>query len=105
MNRPTPDAVNEPFRREERPERFCDCPGCPEAGRYRAPRARDRLDEYYWFCLDHVREYNSAWDYFEGMGEDEIEAIRRRDTVWQRPSWPLGTKKGKFEEQIEKLGL
>src|SRR5262249_54997597 len=50
----------------------------------------DRLDEYYLFCLDHVRDYNRAWDYYRGMSEEEIERHIRNDTVWQRPTWPLG---------------
>ena len=54
------------------------------------PVARDRLNEYYWFCLDHVRAYNLSWNYFAGMSESEIEHQRRHDTVWQRPSWPFG---------------
>jgi hypothetical protein len=36
-----------------------------------------------------VRAYNLAWDYFKGMDEQAIEQSRRRDAVWQRPSWPL----------------
>jgi hypothetical protein len=70
--------------------RCCDHPGCTSAGLYRAPKARDRLTDYYWFCLDHVREYNSAWDYYAGMTVNEIEAETRRDTTWQRPTWPMG---------------
>ena len=52
--------------------------------------SRDRLRDYYWFCLGHVRDYNRAWDFFKGMSAAEIEIQCRRDTVWQRPSWPLG---------------
>ena len=37
-----------------------------------------------------MRLYNAAWNYYAGMSESEIEADLRRDTVWQRPSWPLG---------------
>jgi hypothetical protein len=48
------------------------------------------LRDYHWFCLDHVRIYNLAWNYYAGMTEAEVEADIRRDTVWQRPSWPLG---------------
>ena len=70
--------------------RGCDHPGCSLQGEYRAPRSRDRLNEYYWFCLDHVRAYNAAWNYYEGMSEDQIEASLRADTTWQRPTWPLG---------------
>lgn len=100
MNRPTPDAINDPFRGNESPERLCDHPDCDQAGVYRAPKGRNRLDEHYWFCLDHVRAYNASWDYFAGLSESEIEAIRRRDTVWQRPSWPLGTKQ-RLDEALE----
>ena len=60
------------------------------AGDYRAPRDRNSLNEYRWFCLEHVRAYNRAWDYYKGMGPGEIEANLRADAVWQRPTWPLG---------------
>jgi len=70
--------------------RACDHPGCAADGEYRAPKARDRLNEYFWFCLNHVREYNKAWDYYAGMNADQIESEVRRDTTWQRPTWPLG---------------
>lgn len=70
--------------------RRCDHPGCEGEGEHRAPKDREHLTEYYWFCLDHVREYNRAWDYCAGLSEDQIEEHIRRDTTWQRPSWPLG---------------
>lgn len=70
--------------------RSCDHPGCAESGAHRAPKSRDRLNDYYWFCLDHVRAYNKAWDYFQGMDPAGIETVIRRDTVWERPTWPLG---------------
>ena len=38
--------------------RGCDHPGCQEVGQYRAPKSPDDLDEFLWFCKDHVREYN-----------------------------------------------
>jgi hypothetical protein len=70
--------------------RVCDHPDCVAAGEYRAPKSRSTLNEYWWFCLDHVREYNRSWDYYAGMSTDQIEAEVRRDTTWQRPSWPMG---------------
>jgi len=80
---------------EERPAtRACDHPGCSHAGAYRAPQARDRLNQYYWFCLDHVRAYNAAWDFYKGMSPDQIEDEIRRSTTWQRQTWPLGAKTG-----------
>jgi hypothetical protein len=59
-------------------------------GEYRAPKSRSALNDYWWFCLEHVRAYNGAWDYYKGMTPGEIEAQLRSDTAWQRPSWPLG---------------
>lgn len=70
--------------------RLCDQPACALLGSFRAPRARDRLDDFYWFCLDHVRDYNRHWNYYAGFTPQEVEASIRADTVWQRPSWPLG---------------
>ncbi len=71
-------------------DRQCEIPGCTEAGAHPAPRSRDRLGEYYWFCLDHVRRYNAAWNYYHGMSAAEIEAHIRHDTIWRRPSWRIG---------------
>ena len=76
---------------DDRPVRLraCDCPGCALPGDYRAPKNRE-LTEHYWFCLEHVRDYNRNWDFFAGMSLEEIEAYTRKATVWERPSWPLG---------------
>ena len=65
-------------------------PGCGAPGEYRAPKSRNQLHDYWWFCLEHVRGYNAAWDYYKGMSPGEIEAQLRADTSWQRPTWPLG---------------
>lgn len=91
MARQTPDAIDAPFRKPAGFHRPCQHEGCPEPADYRAPKSPHLLNQYYWFCLDHVRDYNKAWDYFVGMNETEIEAQRREDAVWQRPSWPLGS--------------
>jgi len=48
------------------------------------------LNDYYWFCLEHVRAYNAGWDFYKGMSPAEVEAQLRADTSWQRPTWPLG---------------
>jgi curved DNA-binding protein CbpA len=82
--------LDQPVREVPPEVRMCEHPDCRAQGLHRAPKARDRLNEYFWFCLDHVRAYNRAWDYYEGMDEREIEAHIRQDTVWQRPTWPLG---------------
>jgi hypothetical protein len=72
------------------PGRLCEYPGCTCQGEYRAPKSRDNLGDYWWFCLDHVRAYNATWDFYKGMTPGQIEAQTRADTMWQRPTWPLG---------------
>ena len=72
------------------PGRACDSPGCAAEGAYRAPKSRTSLNEYHWFCLEHVRAYNASWDFYKGMTPGQIEAQTRADTGWQRPTWPLG---------------
>ncbi len=69
--------------------RNCEHPGCEEAGKYRAPRAPDVLDEYLWFCKDHVREYNQKWSFFDGTTEAELNAQRSKDRVWERKTKPI----------------
>ncbi|POF64267.1 molecular chaperone DnaJ [Novacetimonas maltaceti] len=83
------------------PARCCDMAGCTEAAGYRAPRSRDALNQYFWFCLEHVREYNARWDYYKGMSPGQIEAHIRADVSWNRPSWRLGQANGAraFDEE------
>jgi hypothetical protein len=90
MAKSTIDSLQTPFETPRNSMRRCDRPGCDEEGRFPAPKSRDRLNSRYWFCLEHIRAYNQAWDYFKGMSEAEIESQRRDDAVWQRPSWPMG---------------
>src|SRR4051812_25837629 len=72
------------------PGRNCDVPGCGALGEYRAPKSRQTLNDYWWFCLEHVRAYNAGWDFYKGMSPGEIEVQLRADASWQRPTWPLG---------------
>lgn len=76
----------------ETSQRRCEHPGCQEAGQYRAPKSPDHLDEYLWFCKDHVREYNLKWNFFSGTTEEEFEAQMERDRVWERETKPFASK-------------
>lgn len=71
-------------------KRSCEHEGCNEKGSFRAPYSRTELQKFRWFCEVHVREYNLRWNYYAGMSDEEVEADRRRDITWQRPTWPLG---------------
>ncbi len=87
------------------PGRCCDIPGCSAAGAYRAPKSRLNLRDYWWFCLEHVRAYNLAWDYYKGMSPGQIEAELRADLSWQRPTWPLGGPGARAAERLAEDAL
>lgn len=70
--------------------RQCDWPKCSHGGEYKAPKDRARLREYYWFCLEHIRDYNKNWNFFEGMTGNQFEALQKSKATWNRPTWPLG---------------
>ena len=80
----------------------CDHPGCEAVATHRAPKSRDRLNDHYWFCLEHVREYNRKWNYYAGMSNNQVEREIRNDTVWRRPTWPFGASvdKGAFDPHM-----
>ncbi|WP_033073800.1 J domain-containing protein [Sphingopyxis sp. MWB1] len=79
-----------------RPNRFhgrvpreapCAVPGCTQAGEFRAPipstRSPDGPPQYRWLCLDHVREFNASYNYFEGMSADQIMAAQSPTSGWE----------------------
>ena len=74
--------------RYEGEERECETPGCCEAGEFRAPGRRgagfDGPGDWRWFCLEHVREFNADYDWFEGMTADEILAAQSPVAGWAR---------------------
>ena len=74
--------------------RHCDHPECGGEGVYRAPKSRDERDSHYWFCLDHVRAYNAAWDFFAGMDRRDIEFYQHSVATWHRPTWRFGGRFG-----------
>lgn len=80
----TADAERDPDARS------CDVPGCDESGLFPAPRSPKSLRDYYWFCLDHVRDYNKNWNYFSGMDDAQVEQSMRSDSVWGRGTRPMG---------------
>jgi len=67
---------------QETSTRECRAAGCTEAGLYRAPLSPDHLDEYVWFCKDHVREYNLKWNFFQGKSEEDFQAFLDKDRAW-----------------------
>ena len=78
----------------------CDQINCSEQGKFKAPKSRLKLNEYYFFCLKHIKSYNKSWDFYKGLTVDQIELSLRKDTVWDRPSWPFKNVKNNIIEQL-----
>jgi hypothetical protein len=76
--------------RVEHESHECEAVGCSEPGEFRAPGARgpgfDGPGDWRWFCLDHVRLFNSSYDWFEGMSADEILAAQHPSASWANSS-------------------
>jgi hypothetical protein len=68
--------------------RRCDWPGCADHGEFRAPGPQspsfDGPGQYRWFCLDHVRQFNAGYDWFDGMSPEEILAAQHPVHGWDR---------------------
>ena len=73
--------------RVEGVETPCSVRGCKEPGEFRAPLTPSDFDgpgHWRWLCLEHVREHNSKYNFFEGMSPDEIEAAQSPIAGWDR---------------------
>ena len=68
----------------------CEHPGCRAAATHRAPKGRSHEQQYWRFCLDHVRAYNQSYNYFAGMSQDDVMAYQRDAVIGHRPTWRMG---------------
>jgi len=73
----------------------CEWPNCKAPGTHRAPKGRLREREYWQFCLDHVREYNHSYNFFDGMSLDDIAQYQRDAVIGHRPTWKMGMNGGR----------
>jgi hypothetical protein len=95
----------------------CAVPGCREPGEFKAPLQPANFDgpgAWRFLCLEHVREHNAKYNFFEGMSPDEISEAQTPYAGWDRatrafahagsdpaPSWtnfvdPLEAISGRF---------
>lgn len=77
--------------------RACAHPGCAEPGEFRAPlgerggQSGDGPPQFRFLCLDHVREFNSGYNFFTGMSADEIHDAQRPFAGWERETRAFAT--------------
>jgi hypothetical protein len=77
-----------PAREERHPP--CQWKGCKAAADHRAPRGRGQDGQYYLFCLEHVRQYNAAYNYFDGMNDTQVQDFQKDALTGHRPTWKVG---------------
>ena len=75
--------------RMESQGRMCAEPGCEVPGEFRAPPLEGAAEgggpgAFRWMCLEHVRAFNSRYNYFDGMTADEIHHAQRPLAGWER---------------------
>jgi hypothetical protein len=51
---------------------------------------RLREGQYFCFCLDHVREYNATYNYFNGMSDEAVLRYQKDALTGHRPTWKMG---------------
>ena len=67
----------------------CAVPGCRAPGEFKAPLAPANFDgpgSWRFLCLEHVREHNAKYNFFEGMSPEEISEAQGPLAGWDRPS-------------------
>jgi len=93
LNSPLFDKIRvkpEKDRRRKESQPRCEWPGCEAAGNHRAPKGKDRENEYWRFCLDHVREYNHSYNFFKDMTQEDVARYQKDALTGHRPTWKLG---------------
>jgi hypothetical protein len=73
----------------------CEWPDCDAPATHRAPKGRLREREYWRFCLEHVREYNHAYNFFAGMSVEDIARYQKEAVIGHRPTWKMGMNGGR----------
>jgi DnaJ domain len=71
----------------------CAVPDCTAPGEFKAPLEPANFDgpgSWRFLCLDHVREHNSRYNFFDGMSPDEIQEAQGPLAGWDRPSRKFG---------------
>ncbi|MEP3278828.1 MAG: J domain-containing protein [Stappiaceae bacterium] len=89
-------------KREKHPD--CEWEGCPNPGSHKAPKGRGREGQFFRFCVNHVREYNKSYNYFQGMDDTQLRSYQKDALTGHRPTWKMGVNKSTMESQGRRPG-
>ena len=79
---------------------MCEWAGCQSKGPHRAPKGRENSKEYWHFCLNHVREYNQSYNFFQGMNPEAVARYQKDALTGHRPTWKMGANSGAAKGKV-----
>jgi|AntRauTorcE11897_2_1112592.scaffolds.fasta_scaffold03491_6 curved DNA-binding protein CbpA len=77
---------------EEANKLLCSHQDCTQPGEHRAPKSRETLHDYLYFCTKHIANYNANWNYYKGMSPEQVARENDIDLTWRRPRHLFGTR-------------
>lgn len=72
----------------------CSWEGCGSHAEFMAPkykRVQDtplRESDCRWFCLEHIRQHNKSWNFFDGMSDEEAMEFQMDAVLGHRDTRP-----------------
>ena len=92
---------------------ICDWNNCNNIGEYKAPVEKDNSKKYRLLCLEHIKEFNKNWNYFENMNDTEIMEFIKADMTWHKPTQNFSAQDNFFKilwnnalkEELSKNGI
>lgn len=67
----------------------CEWAGCNREGTHKAPKGWRAEGAYHRFCIDHVKEYNRTYNFFDGMTDADVASFQEAAVTGHRPTWHL----------------
>ncbi len=71
-------------------DQTCAAPDCDGKAACSLPKSPREPRERIWLCLEHAREHNKSWNYFDGLSEEEAQRVRQQSQYGDRPTWSMG---------------
>ncbi|MEM8936626.1 MAG: hypothetical protein AAGC77_09490, partial [Pseudomonadota bacterium] len=83
-------------------ERVCEYEGCDNQAACSLPKSPREPRARIWLCLEHAREHNRNWNFFEGMSDEEVQEQTINSLYGDRPTWKYGVNGDPYEELYKK---
>jgi|TARA_B110000305_G_scaffold31168_1_gene29859 hypothetical protein len=69
-------------------KQVCDYGGCNGHGEF---LAKTKSSVKFFYCLNHIKDFNKNYNFFEGMSEEEVIDYQISAIIGHRPTWKSGT--------------